>query len=382
MSPKKSDPAKNVDFIALDKNEQENLSKKVKKLKKKKKSDEFPSNEPGVVFLKHIPNGFFEPQMKSYFEQFGEVKRLRLSRSKKTGRSKGYAYIEFTHREVAKVVAETMNNYLMFERCLKCEVVPPEKLHADTFKGSDRVFRKPTSRKDSVRQVNEQSKDPKRVAKKMTKTNKKRRELMSKLKSFGIEYDINQLKTNPKWTAAPRKFPDPNTDLRTSFEKSEIRKQLDEIIDSYDFNVGSIKDCKNKNKEENEESSPDEKEEEDIQDSGHESGPEEESSEEVVEEEKVEEENEDANDTAAPSPDVTSEILVDTEDEEVSFKTPPQSSRVKKRSLSSATNSCCSNECTGEMTPKIKRKAKTPKLSKIERKQKLIEKRKLLCMTV
>ena len=159
-------------------------------------------------------------------------------------------------------------------------------------------------------------------------------------------------------------------------EKSEIRKQLDEIIDSYDFNVGSIKDCKNKNKEENEESSPDE-EEEDIQDSGHESGPEEESSEEVAEEEKVEEETEDANDTVAPSPDVTSELLVDTEDEEVSFKTPPQSSRVKKRSLSSATN-----ECTGEMTSKIKRKAKTPKLSKIERKQKLIEKRKLLSMTV
>jgi len=37
-----------------------------------------------------------------------------------TGRPKGYAYIEFECDAVAKVVAETMNNYLMFEKSLKC----------------------------------------------------------------------------------------------------------------------------------------------------------------------------------------------------------------------------------------------------------------------
>ena len=38
-----------------------------------------------------------------------------------SGRSKGYAFIEFECDEVAKVVAETMNNYLMFNKLLKCE---------------------------------------------------------------------------------------------------------------------------------------------------------------------------------------------------------------------------------------------------------------------
>lgn len=38
-----------------------------------------------------------------------------------TGGSKGYAFVEFDCVEVAKIVAETMNNYLMGERLIKCE---------------------------------------------------------------------------------------------------------------------------------------------------------------------------------------------------------------------------------------------------------------------
>ena len=52
-----------------------------------------------VVFISKVPHGFFEDQMRSYFGQFGEVTRLRLSRNKKTGKSKHYAYVEFKHPE-------------------------------------------------------------------------------------------------------------------------------------------------------------------------------------------------------------------------------------------------------------------------------------------
>jgi RNA recognition motif-containing protein len=37
-----------------------------------------------------------------------------------TGGSKGYAFVEFACDDVAKIVAETMNNYMMFGRLLKC----------------------------------------------------------------------------------------------------------------------------------------------------------------------------------------------------------------------------------------------------------------------
>jgi nucleolar protein 15 len=41
-----------------------------------------------VLYLGHIPHGFYEEQMKGFFSQFGIVTRLRLARNKKTGRSK------------------------------------------------------------------------------------------------------------------------------------------------------------------------------------------------------------------------------------------------------------------------------------------------------
>lgn len=36
----------------------------------------------GVVYLGHIPHGFYEEQMTDYFKQFGEITRVRVARSK------------------------------------------------------------------------------------------------------------------------------------------------------------------------------------------------------------------------------------------------------------------------------------------------------------
>jgi hypothetical protein len=38
-----------------------------------------------VLYLGRIPHGFYEDEMKAYFEQFGDVSRLRLARNKKVG---------------------------------------------------------------------------------------------------------------------------------------------------------------------------------------------------------------------------------------------------------------------------------------------------------
>lgn len=80
----------------------------------------------GVVLVQHLPHGFFEDQLEKYFTQFGEVTRLRVARSEKTGRSKGFAYIEFKYPEVAQVAAESMNNYLMFRHILTTVYIPPQ----------------------------------------------------------------------------------------------------------------------------------------------------------------------------------------------------------------------------------------------------------------
>ncbi|XP_014485868.1 PREDICTED: MKI67 FHA domain-interacting nucleolar phosphoprotein [Dinoponera quadriceps] len=104
-------------------------SKPLRKLREKKSTDK------GIVYIGHIPHGFYEEQMKDYFEQFGKVTRIRVARSKRTGKSRGYGYVEFMHKEVAKIAAETMNNYLMCGRLLKATYIPPEKQHFGFFSG-------------------------------------------------------------------------------------------------------------------------------------------------------------------------------------------------------------------------------------------------------
>jgi len=143
----------------------------------------------GVVYLGHIPDGFFEPQIRKYFNQFGKVQKVRLSRSKKSARSKGYGFVKFARDDVAKIAASAMNNYLMFEKLLKCVYVPPEKVHPETFKGAGLPFKKsywPIL--NAIRQNRPKSSAKlatlkKRTAKQMTKRN-------AKLNAMGINYSF------------------------------------------------------------------------------------------------------------------------------------------------------------------------------------------------
>ncbi|XP_019378135.1 PREDICTED: MKI67 FHA domain-interacting nucleolar phosphoprotein [Gavialis gangeticus] len=142
---------------------------------------------PGVVYLGHIPKGLYEPQLREYFSQFGTVTRLRLARSKKTGSSKGYAFVEFESDDVAKIVADTMNNYLFCERLLKCQFMPPEKVHENLFKGSETNFRKPS--RPAVKRYNKQRslKDKKKMTERLLR---KERMLRKRLAEKGIDYDF------------------------------------------------------------------------------------------------------------------------------------------------------------------------------------------------
>ncbi len=81
----------------------EDIPKKAKH--ERKSSVDSMSN---VIYVGHIPHGFYEDQMRGFFSQFGDVERVRLSRSKKTGGSKGYAFIEFKDAADTKIVAESM----------------------------------------------------------------------------------------------------------------------------------------------------------------------------------------------------------------------------------------------------------------------------------
>ena len=78
--------------------------------------------------------------MRQFFTQFGPIKHLRLSRNKKSGASKHYAFIEFETPDVAEIVASTMNNYILFGRRLICEVMKAEAVDEHIWKGANRKF--------------------------------------------------------------------------------------------------------------------------------------------------------------------------------------------------------------------------------------------------
>ncbi|RPA75496.1 hypothetical protein BJ508DRAFT_193756, partial [Ascobolus immersus RN42] len=144
----------------------------------------------GIIILERVPHGFYEQEMKSYFSQFGEVTRLRLSRNKKTGRSKHYAFLEFSNESVAEIVADTMNNYLLFGHILKCRVLKelePEQIEK-LFKGANKRF-KVIPRSKLAKRDNDKAKPEERWQKLVVREEQRRQEKKAQLEKLGIDYD-------------------------------------------------------------------------------------------------------------------------------------------------------------------------------------------------
>ncbi len=62
-------------------------------------------------------------------------------RKHQTGKSKHYAFLEFDSSSVAKIVAETMENYLIMGHLLQCKVIPKDKVHPELWVGANRKWR-------------------------------------------------------------------------------------------------------------------------------------------------------------------------------------------------------------------------------------------------
>lgn len=147
------------------------------------------SSERGIVYLGHIPFGFFEESMRSFFTQFGDIRALKLSRSKRTARSKGYAFIEFEDLSTARIVAESMQGYMMFGQTLKSHVLDQAKIHEDLFKNVAETFRKMPHQAIHREAVNKQrtvSQEAARLARLTKQENAKR----AQMAVLGIQYDF------------------------------------------------------------------------------------------------------------------------------------------------------------------------------------------------
>ncbi|KAI5401282.1 hypothetical protein KIW84_065942 [Lathyrus oleraceus] len=189
-------------------------------------------NTSPVLYIGRIPHGFYEKEMEAYFAQFGTIKRLRIARNKKvkfvnlfftllefaftfidyqydddlcfamfsvsnhsTGKSRHYGFIEFESPEVAKIVADTMHNYLLFEHLLQVYVVPSENVHPRLWKGFNYRYKPLDSlqiereRHDKERTLEEH----KKLVDRVVKRDKKRRK---RIEAAGIDYECPEIVGN------------------------------------------------------------------------------------------------------------------------------------------------------------------------------------------
>ena len=170
---------------------------KSKKLRKKleKAAAKGKDEGPGTVYVGRIPHGFYEKEMRAYFSQFGDITKLRLSRNKRTGASKHFAFIEFAHDSVAKIAAEAMDNYLMFGHILKCKYATPGSVHPDVWKGANKKYRKIPHEKLEREQL-AAPKTEEKWQKKIDKEQRKRDKKAEKMKAIGLEMPASTL-TSP-----------------------------------------------------------------------------------------------------------------------------------------------------------------------------------------
>ncbi|CAL9115217.1 unnamed protein product [Musa acuminata var. zebrina] len=129
---------------------------------------------------------------KNKWKQFGKIKHLRIARNRKTGKSKHYGFIEFENPEVAKVVADEIHNYLLFEHNLQIHLIPPERVHPKLWRGVNWRYNPLNWTKIARKQHNKERtvEEHQRMIKGILKRDEKRR---NRIKAAGVEYECPDL---------------------------------------------------------------------------------------------------------------------------------------------------------------------------------------------
>ena len=265
---KKQNKLENKEELEIESSkEEESIKEEEKNIKKNKKreiqNEEGISSNPstGVIYVGHLPWGFLDDNLKKYFSQFGNITRIISPKSSKTGRSVGYAFIEFEDEETARIAAKTMNNYILFEKILKCSFVEDKKKY-------DRIFLKWKKKFEFKERYKIQCEKMKKKNKEEIKTmiqglldrEEQRRE---KMKELGIKYEYKGFKEivdeykkenksfiNKKNDIRKKNKKEEDSDKSDKEESEEIEMENEEIEDNNEQEEEEEKEIKKKSKSE------------------------------------------------------------------------------------------------------------------------------------
>lgn len=152
-----------------------------------------PSNKT-AIYVGHLPWGFGDVEIKKYFQQFGEITRIIVPKSSKSGRSVGYAFIEFKEQETAEVAAKTMNNYLLFDKILTCNVVEDKSKYDRMFLKWKKKFKFNDKRKERLIKQQKHPKTKEEIKAKIQILLDREEKKKERFKELGIDYSFDGFK--------------------------------------------------------------------------------------------------------------------------------------------------------------------------------------------
>ena len=154
--------------------------------------------EASVIYIGHLPALFGEYELLSLLKQFGgTVTHVRISRSEKTGNSRGYAFIRILESDVADIIVNTLSGYLLFSqkaigthKRFVCHIVPPEKVHPRLFVKHTCAIAMSKARKQKKLIQATQSKPLSKVSAVSEKLVQQEQKKRKKIKDAGFDYDF------------------------------------------------------------------------------------------------------------------------------------------------------------------------------------------------
>lgn len=167
----------------------DNTKKTNSHTKKQEDAVEETERDATVLFIGHLPNEFEERDLRNFLQQFGKLVNIRISRSVTSGKSRGYAFVRWQDAETAKIVAETLQGYLVGGHRLVCHTVPNPSKHV--FFNTDKVIEQRKIRRQVDEKKRAQSLENTGKIKEITaRLIKRERKKRAKLEELGIDYDF------------------------------------------------------------------------------------------------------------------------------------------------------------------------------------------------
>jgi len=155
-----------------------------------KKTSKSVNEETAVLYIGHIPHGFFEKEMRGFFSQFGKILGLILKRSYKTGGSKGYGFLKFESVAIAKVVRETMNKYYLAHKFLDVKSVPSDRVNAIQWEQFNTELEAKSRAMETRNKRSLQGKTKEEISKMQEGLLRNDDLRRKKLKSLGVNYEF------------------------------------------------------------------------------------------------------------------------------------------------------------------------------------------------